>query len=170
LLLVVIAALIFMPVIGRPRWPAWPRTELSTIPTSLRLQFNAPGTTPQEIEKRNIEWTAFSYIEKRKKETSRKYVCEPDKAPSPSPNILGGVTLGGSLSTPCSYQDFTNYDDIKHWIIFLAFAEQIAATNIKLNTHGATLPKWDQSLTQGLGTIHFYGDLTRIILDVEVAN
>src|SRR6266481_1221161 len=46
LTLVVLTALISMPVIERPRWPSWPRTELSTEPTLLRLQFNARGSEP----------------------------------------------------------------------------------------------------------------------------
>jgi hypothetical protein len=64
-LLIALAALVFAPVLQTPRWPSWPKMTLSTIPTSLRLQFNARGTTPQEIGRQNIEWAFASPSEMR---------------------------------------------------------------------------------------------------------
>lgn len=51
-ILILLAALIFEPVIAVPRWPTLPfsRTELATIPTTLRLQFNAVDAKPKKLK------------------------------------------------------------------------------------------------------------------------
>jgi hypothetical protein len=168
-LLVLLAALIFMPVIQAPRWPSLPfsRTELTSIPTKLRLQFNAKNAFPEEIEKQNLSWTAVNYTETRKEEPSQKYVCDP--------HTTGTITLQSPLSLGgvpnCSYLDFPNYAEVPNWVIFLTFTRPISAKNIKLNSHGAPLPKWDTgALTESLGYLYFHGEMAHMILDVEVVN
>jgi hypothetical protein len=58
------AAFIFSPFVEQQRWPftyvfGYGKAPLPVgwTATSLRLQFNASGARPQEIEARNIEWT-----------------------------------------------------------------------------------------------------------------
>jgi len=168
LLLVLLASLVFMPVIQRPRWPSWPQTTLSTIPTSLRLQFNAKGTNPQEIEKQNIEWAASSVIERRQGGTEQKYVCDPNSRSNPL-SSLTNPSLAPSMN--CAYESVPQYVELQNWIIFLSFEKPIAAKEIKVNSHGAPLPKWEtSSLSNNVGYIYFHGDLTRLILDIEVLN
>ena len=172
LLLVLLSALIFAPVIQVPRWPTLPfsRTELTTIPTMLRLQFNASGTKPEEIERHNLNWTWSSFQELREKEPTKKYLCEPSNSDSLN---LGANPLGANnlFGNKCSFFDFPNYDAVTNIGIFLAFERSISAKNIKLNSHGATLPKWEISfLSNQIAYLRFRGDLVRMILDVQVVN
>ncbi len=168
-LFLLLMALIFTPVIQVPRWPSWPfsRTELITIPTTLRLQFNGVDQKPEEIELRNLHWAVASYDEQRKETPDRKYVCDPNSMSA------GGLNypLGQSSLPNCSYVDFPNYHEIINTILFLTFDRAISAKQIKLNSHGAELPKWDTAtLNDKLATIYFHGEMAHMILDVEVVN
>ena len=166
-LLIFLSALIFMPVVQIPRWPTLPfsRTELMTLPTSLRLQFNAVGEKPEEIEAHNLHWTVVSYDEQRKQTPDRKYVCDPN-------SLSGGITLtqpllGQSIAPNCSYVDFPNYHEVINTILFLTFDQPISAKQIKLNPHGAQLPKWDtDTLSNKIATVYFHGEMAHMILDV----
>jgi hypothetical protein len=166
-LLVLLAALILTPVVEVPRWPTLPfsRTEWTTIPTTLRLQFNAKDTYPEEIDKRNLSWTAISYTETRKEAPSQKYVCDPNSTPN-----TGLITIQ-PLIPNCSYLDFPNYAEVPNWVIFLTFTKPISAKDIKLNPHEAPLPKWDRgALSENLGYLYFHGEMAHMILDIEVVN
>jgi hypothetical protein len=168
-LFILLAALIFMPVIQVPRWPTWPfsRTELTTIPTKLRLQFNEAGVNPEEIENHNLKWTWFGFSQQRKGPPTQKYVCDVGGMDKP----LFGQTTTILSPTSCTNVDFPNFSDVQNGLIFLSFTKPISTKSIQLNSHGATLPKWEvHALSSNLGYIYFHGDLTRMILDIEVAN
>jgi hypothetical protein len=168
LLLIALAAFIFMPVIEIPRWPTIPfsRTELTTLPTTLRLQFNAVGKQPEQIDAHNIHWAALNYDEQRKETPDRKYVCDPA-----SLSTIPSLTISGRIGPDCSYVDFPNYHEVINTIIFLTFDHKISAKRIKINSHGAELPKWDVSDLNGkIATIYFHGEMAHMILDIEVMN
>ena len=158
-LFILLAALIFTPVIQVPRWPTWPfsRTELTSISTTLRLQFNAVGRQPEEIETHKIHWTSANYDERRKETPDRKYVCDPNTINTTGiPNYSSAIILGQSNLPNCSYVDFPNYHEVINTILFLTFDQPISAKHIKLNPHGAELPKYDiDPLSEKLGTIYF---------------
>jgi hypothetical protein len=170
-LLTLVWILVTMPIIQTPRLPSWPwsRVELSAISTTLKLQFNAAGSPPEEIGANNLHWSSASYDEQRKQSPDRKYVCDPNSMPTP------GTVVGSSLFAPqspnCSYVDFPSYHEVINTILFLTFDRPISAKQIKLNSHGAELPKWDTSaLNDKLATIYFHGDMAHMILDIEVVN
>ena len=134
----------------------------------MRLQFNAAGKYPQEIETHNLHWTTIIYQEQRKETPDRKFVCDPSS-----------INGSGTAITPvfpaqlpnCSYVDFPTYHEVDNTVVFLTFEKPISAKQIKLNSHGADLPKWDTGeLTQNLGSIYFHGEMAHMILDVEVVN
>jgi hypothetical protein len=161
-LFIALAALVFAPVIQSPRWPSWPKTTLSTIPTSLRLQFNARGTIPQEIGRQNIEWTFASPMEKRLTGKNEQKLCEPQSFVL-TPGALGA----GATGTPrCNTIEIPEYADVPNWIIFLSFTDPITAKDIKLDTHGAQLPKWEvNGLSEHGAYVYFHGDLIRMVVD-----
>jgi hypothetical protein len=167
-LLTLLWVIIFMPIIQAPRWPSLPfsRVELTTIPTTLRLQFNAVDKRPEEIEARNIHWTVANYDEQRKQSPDRKYVC--DSPPPPNFGVVAPSLLGDQN---CAYRDIPSYHEVINTILFLTFDRPISAKQIKLNPHGADLPKWDaETLNDKLATIYFHGDMAHMILDIEVTN
>jgi hypothetical protein len=172
-ILVVLAALIFMPLISTPRMPSWPfsRTELATLRTSLRLQFNAVETKPQQIDAQNVHWSVAGYDEQLKQTPDRKYVCDPDSIASLS-SPSNTLSLLSTLKTPtCSYVDFPNYHEVINTILFLTFDQSIAAKKIVLDAHGAELPKWDvDTLNDKVATVYFHGEMAHMILDVDVEN
>jgi hypothetical protein len=166
MLFVALTALVMAPTLQVPRWPSWPRSELSTIPTSLKLQFNAKGTAPQEIERKNVEWKLASPTENRLTGKKEQKLCEPLSI------TAGSTFLGNGQSTPrCNTIEIPEYTDVTNWIIFLSFVDPIAAKEIKINGHGATLPKYEVSaLTEHGAYIFFHGDLTRMVIDFQIVN
>lgn len=176
LILVTLSIIIFMPVIEHPRWPSWPKTTLSMIPTSLKLQFNARGSTPQQIGKQNVEWTYVMPIETRQTGKKEEKIC----VPKPPVGLSGGGNFSfgqppTSLSIVpeevCKSTEIPIYTDTSNWIIVFAFPTEIAAKEIKVNTFGANIPKWDVGgLSNHGGYIFFHGDLTRVILEFSVVN
>jgi hypothetical protein len=169
-LFVLLSALVYSPVVQAPRWPTFPlsRTEMTTLPTTLRLQFNSVGSKPEGIEEHNIKWAITSYDEQRKETPDRKYVCDPNTV---NQGITTTTPLFGQPQMNCSYVDFPNYHEVLNTILFLAFDQPISSKTIKLNAHGATIPKWDIStLNNRLATIYFHGEMAHMILDVEVVN
>jgi hypothetical protein len=164
--LIFLAAMVFSPIIQTPRWPSWPRSALGTVPTSLRLQFNALGSNPEEIEKHNIGWTIYRDTETKKTGTHTKRVC-------PETTItLGQFTLPPvDPSANCSDETFPDYTDFKYVTFILFFPVTIEAKDIKLNSHGAELPRWEKlSMSGNSAAIRFSGEPTRMILDVEILN
>jgi hypothetical protein len=174
LLFLLIAALIFTPVIQVPRWPSWPRTALATIPTSLRLQFNAVGVNPEEIEKRNIDWTTYRYTETKKAGAHTRKICTENQPPPQPYSQLGATQLFITPSQPsinCAEETFPDYADNRYVTFILFFPVTIEAKEIKLNSHGAVLPQWEKlSVSGNSAVIRFNGELTRMILDVEILN
>jgi hypothetical protein len=171
--LVLVWVLVTMPIVSAPRWPSWPfsKAELATLPTTLKLQFNALGMKPEEISANNIHWAVASYDEQRKETPDRKYVCDTE----PPPNYGLGTSsliIGGQGQPNCAYRDIPSYHEVINTILFLTFDRPISAKDVKLNAHhGAQLPKWDKdTLNSGLATIYFHGDMANLILDVEVVN
>jgi hypothetical protein len=172
---VLVAGLVFTPVVQQPRMPSWPlsRVELTTVPTTLRLQFNESGAKPEQIDSHNVEWAWTTIEGQRPGEPSKKYVCDRSSIQS---GISGSGTISTvpslSFNTPrCEDVDFPRYVSIRKWVIFLTFLKPISAKNIRLNSHGAPLPKSETgALTERLGYISFDSDLTRMILDFEVVN
>lgn len=169
LALVILAGLVFMPVVQVPRLPAWPfsKIELTTIPTTLRLQFNDAGAKPEEIERRNISWTYTNFDDRRPVTPTQKYVCDP-----PYVDAKGSAGISTLITQPsnCSYVDFPNFETVRNLTIFLSFTEPISAREIRLNSHGATLPKESHAISGNIGYVTFHGDVTRTILDIEVVN
>jgi hypothetical protein len=159
LIMLALAAVIFMPVIARPRAPSWPRTQLSTIPTMLRLQFNAKGADPREIDKKNVAWTFASPTETRLTGKKELKVCEPTQVLFPAGNPR------------CESAEVPQFSDVANWIVFLSFPQEIAAKDVTVNAHGAALPKWEVKGISNHGAyVYFHGDLTRMVIDFEVIN
>lgn len=173
-LFVVLAALVFAPVIQKPRLPSWPHTALATIPTSLRLQFNAVGVNPEEIERRNIDWNIYRYTETKKAGTHTRKICTENQPQSPAYPQLGTTQLFMTPSQPsinCSDETFPDYADNRYVTFVLFFPVTIEAKEIKLNSHGAVLPQWEKvSISGNTAVIRFNGELARMILDVEILN
>lgn len=170
-----VAVVAFYPVVQVPRWPTWLlRTEWTTLDTSLRLQFNDQGTAPQTISGNNVRWTWLTVDTIRSGAPKKLYVCDPESLKRDNlgvyptqPSVLSGL-LGGPR---CETVESPTYEVTKGGVIFLAFARPISAKEIRLNSHGVALPKWDVvGLTDHLGYIRFHGTMSRMILDVEVVN
>jgi hypothetical protein len=170
LILLAVVALVFMPVIEHPRWPSWPpRTALTTVPTSMRLQFNASGEKPEEIEKRNMDLSIQRYTETKKTRDSTRRICT-ENAQAP-PVIFTTPLYPSPPSYTCSDETFPQYADTRYVMFMLSFPYGIEPKEIKLNSHGANLPKWETvSLTGNSAIIRFSGELSRMVLDVEVVN
>jgi hypothetical protein len=156
----------------------------SQVTTSLRLQFNASGTKPQEIEARNVEWTWLTPVEKRQIGVIKKSVCENSMstitANSTATTGLGvglGLGLGSGLSLGshgCVYpqvEEFPQYEDVKNWVLFLVFLSPTQARDIKVDSHGAALPKWEKySLSERKVYLLFQGDLKNMVLAIDVVD
>lgn len=130
-----------------------------TIATSLRLQFNASGDKPQEIETKNIEWAwDVSTFTTQKMATSK-----PPCPPFPS--------LSTTLA-PCTDSIIPVFETEKEykWVIYLVFLQPVMGRKeLKVDAHGATLPKWKTYfLTDRKAYVQFDGDLARIVMDIEV--
>jgi hypothetical protein len=71
----------------------------------------------------------------------------------------------------CSDEKFPDYADYRHVMFILTFPTVIQAKEIKLNSHGAGLPKWTTiSMSKNSAVIRLDDELSRMILDVEVLN
>jgi hypothetical protein len=172
-LLALLAALIFTPIIQVPRLPSWPRTALATIPTSLRLQFNSVGADPEQIENRNVEWSIYRYTETKKTGTYTRKICTENQTP-PVPaygTTQFLITTPQPPSINCSDESFPEYTDSKYVTLILFFPIALEAKDIKLNSHGAALPKWEKiSTSKNSAVIRFNGELSHMIFDVEILN
>lgn len=165
-------ALIFMPIIAEPRLPSWPfsQTEMATLRTSVRLQFNAADKKPEIIEAHNLHLAIANYDEQMKETPDRKYVCDSEPPPSNFGYVAPSAVLG-QPSPNCAYKDIPNFHEIINTILFLTFDRSISAKKINLNPHGADLPKWDtETLNDKLATVYFHGEMAHMILDIEVVN
>lgn len=168
-------ALILMPVISVPRWPSWPfsRVEKASLTTALRLQFNAVGTTPEQIDAHNVHWAIANYDEQRKETPDRKYVCDSEPPPPSIPSFSLGTTpyVSPQPNPNCAYRDIPNFHEIINTILFLTFDNSISAKEIKFNSHGADLPKWDiKTINDKIASVYFHGEMAHMVLDIEVVN
>jgi hypothetical protein len=173
LLFVLLSALIFTPVIQTPRWPTVPfsRTALTTVSTFMRLQFNASGEQPEEIARQNIDWTTQRYIETVKSGEHKRRICT-EITPSPPQPYTGTLQIMPiQPSYNCSDETFPEYVSHRYVMFILTFPKVIQLKEIKINSHGAGLPNWKTiSSSDNSAVIRFDGELSRMILDVEVLN
>lgn len=124
------------------------------ISTSLRLQFNAKGKRPEEIEAKNIEWTFASPTEMRVKPDDP--VCSLTNLNRPAypacPLLLGTAPI---------------IESNDEWIIFLTFLKPTKIKELKLDSHGSDLPKWDvHALSTRKAYIWLHGNVTNTIVDI----
>ncbi len=136
--------------------------ELQAIPTSLRIQFNAPGKDPVQMGANNIKsWKSLT-VDAATKVTSPPV---PFLSESPSSQIgqLAPVVIPGAPPT-------STYFPQRNWIIFIFFAKATSYGQISIDSHGADIPEWDVSdLTPEWVILWFHGDVTNVTLDITTA-
>jgi hypothetical protein len=133
----------------------------SVVTTSLRLQFNAAGDAT-EIDAKNIKWRAINPEQTDIAENSILFgSCPPGNATFSTGSSL---QLGGSNKTIC-------VSKTKTWVIVLSFENSIPFRKIRLNAHGADLPKWENvSMTETSALLWFHGELKNMVLDIIPVN
>ena len=156
-----------MPFVERGYWPHPQEAQgngpqIAPIAPSLRLQFNASGAMPEELDKQNIEWRAVNPIEKRQKGAADRYMCERPLL------TFGAPSMSGPTGEHCTTIQFPEYENVITWIIILTFLKSVDVKEIKVDTHGALTPRVDITrLNQG-AYLYFHGDLTRMVMDIGI--
>jgi hypothetical protein len=122
------------------------------IPTSLRLQFNAAGEAPQEIDAQNVKWTFVRINE---------FIALQQASCPPNP-----LTLTNPAS--CLLPSPATATTAQNLLIFLSFSQPITAKKIKLDSHKAKIPEWDKTAqTETFAVLRFHGEPTNMILDIQ---
>lgn len=113
--------------------------EITSSPTSIKLQFNDKNALPVEISKENIfSWYSFY-------------------------NIVGmqEIRTDGKID-----EEFLRE---KTWTIFLLFENPINIDQILINGHGGKMPRYEVKQSSSKhAIIYFYGDLVGLVLSIEM--
>jgi hypothetical protein len=146
-----------------------PKQTVSTpIITSVKIQFNAAGTVPREIESKNIKWVSIA-----PDEPNPKYGVRTSIFPNILPNILPNIFDSNSNCPPFGF--VSNPDcpkpTVKTLVLFLSFDTPIHFKTIVLDTNAAKLPKWDKiSMNEKFVILWFHGEVTNTILQIRVTD
>jgi hypothetical protein len=138
----------------------------SAIPTSVQLQINSPNEAPVWIGGENIDdvdW--FFPVEAVTKQ------C-PDKSVTSSTSPFGDISSSFSTPPACSSSSIlapqTYVETRNSWVFFILFKKPISYSDIKIDAHGAGLPKWESVYkTKNFAVIWIHGDPPPMILDIK---
>jgi hypothetical protein len=140
-----------------------PATEPAEIPTFLRLQFDAEGKA-QEIDKKNLTWRAINPIESQLVAAPTFFGSCPDNTQPYVQRPQLGVTIGSADPGYCLQKT-------KTWVFTLSFDAPISYKKLRLNSHGAALPEWDNTQTTSqFSIVTVHGELKNMVLDVTLVN
>lgn len=145
--------------------PPLPVTEKPTQPTpvitSVKIQFNASGVEPREIDSKNIKWAWIA-----PDEPNPRYAV---RIPSLLPNIFDKSSncppFGSGVDTDCPKQT------LKTLVLFLSFETPIHFKKIVVDPYGAKLPRWDKTyMNEKFAVLWFHGEMTNMILQIRATD